>query len=143
MCVLSLAGCGKNMADVTIDYGDSRLYTTQDMDAAISLIETTFATWKGCELHRISYISDEECNADNIAWMNDLRAPDDMQETFTECIAFTSEFHSPKKGGGAWNADTEYTGWKWWLARSDGGEWKLMTWGYKNRKTGYEQKTFG
>ena len=28
------------------------------------------------------------------------------------------------------NADTEYTGWKWWLARSDGGEWKLMTWGY-------------
>ena len=89
ICVLSLAGCGKNMADVTIDYGDSRLYTTQDMDAAISLIETTFATWKGCELHRISYISDEECNA-----------------------------------------DTEYTGWKWWLARSDGGEWKLMTWGY-------------
>lgn len=70
-----------------------------DRDAAISLIETTFATWKGCELHRISYISDEECNADNIAWMNDLRAPDDMQETFTECIAFTSEFHSPKKGG--------------------------------------------
>lgn len=74
--------------------------------------------------------TDGECNADNIVWMNDLRAPDDMQETFTECIAFTSEFHSPKKGGGAWNADTEYTGWKWWLARSDGGEWKLMTWGY-------------
>ena len=97
MCVLSLAGCGKNMADVTIDYGDSRLYTTQDMDAAISLIETTFATWKGCELHRISYISDEECNADNIAWMNDLRAPDDMQETFTECIAFTSGSIRPRK----------------------------------------------
>lgn len=130
LCVLGLAGCGKSKTEVTIDYGDSKLYTTQDMDAAISLIEATFDTWDGCELHSISYLSDEECNADNIAWMNDLRASNDVQETFTECIAFTSEFHSPKEGAGAWNADTEYTGWEWWLARSDGGEWKLMTWGY-------------
>ena len=25
---------------------------------------------------------------------------------------------------------SEYTGWQWWLARSNGGKWKLMTWGY-------------
>ena len=34
-----------------------------------------------------------------------------------------------KNGGGAWNANEEYT-WSWWLARSEGGTWKLMTWGY-------------
>ena len=34
-----------------------------------------------------------------------------------------------KKGGGAWEANEEYT-WSWWLARSEGGEWNLMTWGY-------------
>ena len=34
-----------------------------------------------------------------------------------------------KKGGGAWNANEEYT-WAWWLVRSEGGDWKLMTWGY-------------
>ena len=30
----------------------------------------------------------------------------------------------------AWNEDYEYTDWQWWLARSDGGKWKLVEWGY-------------
>ena len=41
-----------------------------------------------------------------------------------------SDFHSPVEAGGAWEPDTEYTDWQWWLARSDGGKWKLLTWGY-------------
>ena len=53
----------------------------------------------------------------------------DNDLAFTQCIMFDSSFRSPKEGGGAWEPDTEYT-WSWWLARSDGGEWKLMTWGY-------------
>ncbi len=40
------------------------------------------------------------------------------------------QFSLAKKGGGAWTADEEYTDWQWWLARSDGGQWKLMSWGY-------------
>ena len=24
----------------------------------------------------------------------------------------------------------EYTDWQWWLARSEGGDWELLTWGY-------------
>ena len=62
--------------------------------------------------------------------MNELEAANDAQETFSQCILFKSDFHSPKKGGGAWNADQVYTDWQWWLARADGGTWKLMTWGY-------------
>ena len=62
--------------------------------------------------------------------MNDLEEANDAKETLTQCIMFTSDFHSPKKGGGVWNADREYTGWQWWLARSDGGQRKLMTLGY-------------
>lgn len=49
---------------------------------------------------------------------------------FTQCIEFVSDFHSPKDGGDAWDADSEYTNWEWWLARADSGEWNLMTWGY-------------
>ena len=63
-------------------------------------------------------------------WMNELEEANDAKETFTQCIMFTSSFHSPVKGGGAWEADEEYTDWQWWLGRADGGEWKLMTWGY-------------
>ena len=62
--------------------------------------------------------------------MNELEEANDASETFTQCIMFTSDFHSPKDGGGAWNSDYEYIGWQWWLARTDSGEWKLMTWGY-------------
>ena len=119
------------MSDVTIDYGSSSIYSKEDMDAAIKAIKTVFKDFDGCELHSISYSSDDQCNTpDNIAWMNELETANDNKETFDQCIMFTSDFHSPKNGGGAWNPDEEYTGWQWWLARSNGGKWKVMTWGY-------------
>lgn len=132
ICIFQLAGCGSaSTADVKIDYGSSSVYSQEDMDAAISKIEKEFSTWNGCELHSITYSSDDECNnSENIAWMNELEEANDAKETFTQCIMFTSSFHSPVKGGGAWEADEEYTDWQWWLGRADGGEWKLMTWGY-------------
>ena len=128
--LFALTACGKQakMSDVTIDYG---IYSKEDMDAAIKAIKTVFKDFDGCELHSISYSSDDQCNTpDHIAWMNELEAANDNKETFDQCIMFTSDFHSPKDGGGAWNPDEEYTSWQWWLARSDGGKWKLMTWGY-------------
>lgn len=128
--ILGLIGCGKKAPEVRIDYGTSSIYTQKDMNAAIELIKKEFDTWNGCELHSISYSSDDECSESNIAWMNELEAANDEKKIFTQCIMFKSDFHSPKKGGGAWNADDEYTDWQWWLARTDGGQWKLMTWGY-------------
>ena len=45
---------------------------------------------------------------------------------------FECDFHSPKSDADAGGliVDEEYTDWQWWLARSEGGRWKLMTWGY-------------
>ncbi|MCB6991552.1 hypothetical protein LI187_13810 [bacterium 210820-DFI.6.38] len=115
---------------VKMDYGTSSIYSKADMDAAIKIIMKEFEAFEGCELHSLSYVSDEKCNtAENIAWMNQCKATDDP-EVFTQCIAFDSNFHSPMMDSGAWNPDEEYTDWEWWLARSDGGEWKLMTYGY-------------
>lgn len=67
--------------------------------------------------------------------MNSLREDGSITVTnesaeFTQCIEFVSDFHSPKAGGGAWEMDYEYTAWQWWLARTDNGEWNLITWGY-------------
>ena len=129
--VLLFAGCEKNgdTSKVEIDYGASSVYSKEEIDSAIEIIKKQFASFEGCELHSLSYMPDEECNnADNIEWMNDLRT-EDNKEAFTQCIAFKSSFRSPKNGGGAWEANEEYT-WSWWLARSEGGEWNLMTWGY-------------
>lgn len=120
------------LRDIEISYGTSSIYSRQDMDEAIEVIRSEFSTWEGCELHGIAYSSDEFCNASNIAWMNELEEADDAvkREDFTQCIMFTSSFHTPKYNAGAWNPDEEYAGWQWWLARSDGGQWKLMTSGY-------------
>lgn len=125
--VFGLETCSGNIKDVTIDYGKSGIYSKSDMDAAIEVIEKEFATWKGCELHSISYESDECNDEENIDWMNELG---DENAEFTQCIEFVSDFHSPKSGGDAWEADYEYTDWEWWLARTDNGEWNLMTWGW-------------
>lgn len=125
-------GCGKQEGDVSkvkIDYGTSSVYSEEDMEAATEIIKEQFRSFEGCELHSLSYSSDENCNnADTIAWMNELEKANENKEVFTQCIAFDSSFHSPKNGGDAWEADYEYM-WTWWLARNEGGEWKLMTWG--------------
>ena len=129
--VCGFVGCKeKAVSEITIDYGNSALYSKEEMNAAIMLIKAEFNTWDGCELHSIAYTSDDASNPENIAWMNDLKDENESNEPFAQCIMFKSTFHSPTNGGGAWEADMEYTDWQWWLARSDGGAWELMTWGY-------------
>ena len=122
--------------DVEFDYGTSELYTPEDLVSALALILDEFATWEGTEMHKLAYMGDE-CNTDeNVKWMNDLKnakaekETDDSDPDFTQCICFESSFHSPKEASGAWEADHEYTGWQWWLARADEGPWQLLTWGY-------------
>ncbi len=129
LLLFTTAGCSRaDMSKVKIECGTSSLYTEEEMLSAIEVIKEQFSTFEGCELHSLTYASDELCSdPDNLSWMNDLAK--DQEEAFTECICFDSSFRSPKKGGGAWAANKEYT-WSWWLARSDGGAWKLMTWGY-------------
>ena len=113
-------------ATPTIDYGESDLYTPADLEAAAALIIEQFATFEGCELHDLRYAGDV-CNSEgNRQWMNSLE--DGRQ--FTQVAEFLSDFHSPVAGGGAWEADAEYTDWQWWLAREEGGDWQLLTWGY-------------
>ena len=84
-------------------------------------------------MHSIRYGSDQTCSeSENLSWLQELENANDNKETFTEGIMFESDFHSPKdeKDAVAFNVDFEYNDWQWWLARSEDGQWKLMTWGY-------------
>ena len=95
--------------------------------------EDVFKKWDGCELHSIRYTDDDFSNNEaNIKWMNELAEGRGYKANFTQCIAFFSDFHSPKQADNhtAFNIDSEYTNWTWYLAREDAGEWKLMTFGY-------------
>ena len=113
MLILSLFGCNSSTKNVKIDYGSSAIYTEEDMDTAIDQIKETFKSLEGCELHSLSYSSDDVClDQENIVWMNDLEYANDDKQVFTQCIMFNSSFRSPKKGGGAWEPNEEYT-WSW------------------------------
>ena len=112
-------------SNVKIDYKTSEKYTKEDMDAAIEQIWKEFNTWDGCVMHTIDYTDDQTCE-DGVAYINDLG----IDMVYDDCIVFHSSFHSPVKGGGAWEPDTEYEGWNWYLGRQTGGEWELLQWGY-------------
>ena len=73
----------------------------------------------------------DECNSEeNLKWLNSLGDGGD----YTQCIEFLTDFHSPvleeQLEGTAWEPDHEYADYQWWLARKDGGDWELVSWGY-------------
>lgn len=127
--VLLLCGCA-DISNYEIDYGHSSVYSQQEMDSAISEILKEFSTWDGCILYSITYTDDSRCK-NEIDYCNELRD----NENFDECIIFESTFHTPVNIPtisplGGLEPNEVYTGWNWILARSNKGQWKLLTWGY-------------
>ena len=117
-------------AVTSLNYGDSEVYTQEDIDAAFDAIMTEFDTWTGATMKRLSFTDDAICEAD-LEYCNSLREEGDA--AFTQAIVIASDFHSPAGAdveGTAWEPDTDYEDWDWHLARTEGGEWKLLTWGY-------------
>ena len=113
-----------SLKPITIDYGASEVYSQEDMDAAVSLIKNKIASWDGCKLYSISYTDDGFCERE-LEYCNSLA---DDGVIYEQCIVFRSSFRSPIFGGGAWNANYKY-GWSWYLARTENGEWEILTWG--------------
>lgn len=115
----------------SIELGASKIYLMSERTSAIEKILIEFERWEGCELHSIRYAGDQCNSIENVRWLNELGKARGFDREFTECIGFVSNFHSPKEQYGAWNADSEYENWQWWLARVDrNDEWHLLTWGY-------------
>lgn len=104
---------------------ESAIYTIDDRQAAANLIADTVNSFEGCRLYAVKYDGDE-VSQKNLEYCNSL-----AQEgiTYSESIVFTSYFRSPVFGGGAWNANEIYN-WSWYLARTNNGEWEILTYGY-------------
>ena len=116
-------------AEVVIDWGTSGLYTAEELEEAAVQIKCRFASFAGCELHALRYAGDECSTEENLQWLNSL----DEGADYVQVISFQTDFHSPTdpQQESAWDPDTEYTNWEWWLARTAEGGWQLVTWGYR------------
>lgn len=126
------AGSEAEAAAQTVDYGKSELYTTEDMDAAIALIRDQIGQWEGVELQNVRYAGDEAVTEENLAWLNSLEGAD-SENPFTQVIEFVTDFHVSADIDQTvltLEPDTDYTDYQWWLARTEGGEWQLMSMGY-------------
>ena len=113
-------------ANPTVDRGASELYTEDELEEAAVQVKCKFATFAGCELHALRYAGDDCDSAENLKWLNGL----DEGKDYVQAAEFLADFHSPVEDGGAWEPDTEYTDYQWWLAREEGGGWQLLSWGY-------------
>ncbi|MBQ9828132.1 MAG: M15 family metallopeptidase [Lachnospiraceae bacterium] len=111
-----------------VDYGTSEIYSDGDIKEAFLIVKGTISDWDGCELHKVNYAGDACNSADNIKWMNELG----KGKNYAQCIEILADFHSPaaEEGTTVFEPDREYEGYQFWLAREEGGEWELLTWGY-------------
>ena len=118
---------GKPAPEVAVDLGKSALYTQKELYDAMLAVKCRFASFAGCELHCIRYAGDEANNEENLAWLNSLADGAD----YTQIAEFLTDFHSPDEDGPyAWERDSEYRDYQWWLARAKDGGWEIVSWGY-------------
>lgn len=126
LAAVILLTCTQAAAKVQIDFGASEIYTQAEMKDAVKIIKKQFGKWKGCKLKNIRYAGDTCNNAENLKWMQNLRP----QKNFVQCIEFLSDFYVGKNTNTTFNPDSNYKNWQWWLARSENGNWQLVTFGY-------------
>lgn len=129
LALINLEAC----AYVKIDYGESKIYTMTDIDFASGLIEDKFNSWRGCTLKNIRYAGDDFNNAKNIAWLNELAAAKGEEKNYVQCMKCLSDFYVSKDAAKydlTFEPDSNYKDWQWWLARAEGEDWELVSWGY-------------
>ena len=122
-------------ADVSVDYGNSKIFTWRDMNYCIYVIQKNLTKW-GCTLKNVRYIGDEISNSEeNIKYLNELAKSHKFSKRFTKCLVFETDFISPPEPHDgtitAWNYDSEYNNYVWYFGFYEvDGKWKLLSNGY-------------
>ncbi len=109
-----------------IDFSESSLYDITELQAAAALVTEHFAGFEGCTMTSLRYAGDDACSEENLRWLNSLKDG----RHFTQCAEFLMSFISDGTNPVLEKAG-EYLDYQWWLAREDGGDWELITWGYQ------------
>ena len=136
--VMSMAGCGaKNKSNryketdtgVLVDYGKSDIYSEEDMNEAVRVIQEKIESWKGCTMSKARYASDKWAKKDHLQWLNEIQGNRD----YTQSIRFYADFHTSSEKedliGSEWDPDTEYKDYEFDLGREKDGTWEIVSWG--------------
>ena len=100
------------------------LYTEEELNAAKSVIIDTVNGWEvKIESFNVEYAGDDVAN-------NNLEYCQSLNSEVTECAVFTSSFHIPEQDvqmAGAFEPNADINGYSWYLGRSHGGNWTVLT----------------
>ena len=107
-----------NSTDVTIDYGNSTVFTQEELEEAVIQIKCKFASFEGYELHSIRYAGDDASNEDNLKMINETN-PD---AGYVQVAEFLMDCYNADE-------DTDNTGYPWWLGRTEDDTWEIVSWG--------------
>ena len=104
--------------------GTSEIYSDEDLQAAVDKIVNYFDI--KVEMQEIFYQWDEE-SANQLDYCKELNPEVD------ECVFFKTNFFIPEQDAvmaWAFEPDTTLTDYEWYLGRTAGGEWNVLTAGY-------------
>ncbi len=124
--IAALCFCGIAAAeelDFPFNYGESDIFSMEDMETAAKVVMAKFSEWDGCKMHMLEYGGD----ARSLDELEYVKA--NYEEQYDECMVLMSAFRSPKEETMAWEPDQDYA-WSWTLTRANGGEWNLINWGW-------------
>ena len=128
LVMVLLCSCSEGKTEnAKIDCEKSQLYSQSDMDLAIGKIFSEFKEeFEDCTMDLITYAGDELAR-DELDYCNSLAD----EKIYDECIVSYSDFHTSYfSENPVLAAGQNYTDYKWYLARTKGGKWDLLTWGY-------------
>ena len=108
--------------------GTSEVYSQEDLQAAVDTIMNTVENeWQvKVEMQEIFYQWDEESS-------NQLSYCQELNSEVDECVFFKTNFYIPEHDAvmaGAFEPNTTLTDYGWYLGRTAGGEWTVLTSGY-------------
>ena len=104
--------------------GTSEIYSDEDLQAAVDKIVNYFNV--KVEMQEIFYQWDEE-SANQLSYCKELNPEVD------ECVFFKTNFYIPEQDAvmaGAFEPNTTLTDYEWYIGRTAGGEWNVLTAGY-------------
>ena len=108
--------------------GTSEIYSDEDLQAAVDTIMNTVENeWEvKVEMQEIFYQWDEE-SANQLSYCQELNSE------VNECVFFKTNFFIPEQDAvmaGSFEPNTTLTDYGWYLGRSNGWEWTVLSSGY-------------
>lgn len=115
-----------NIARTEVNLGESNALSRESLQSAANVILDEIGSWHSVKrVYDVTYCGDE-MSADNLDYCIMLG-----EKNYAQCAVFKSDFltgNSAESDG--FNSNNDYTDWQWYLAKTENGEWELLTWGY-------------